>query len=166
MDTKEKESLAALQDSVLKKDFKSAARENQRMVKYYESLPDTKDIISSNYNQKTDIISDLLAQILDDEEKKLALYGRILLHEEEIKTLTLTTGSLKKKVNDQQKKLKDMAALLERIKTLENEKTLLQKQIDQLKEIDLNPDKITGNPGLSGPKYPLGKVIPAMNNTL
>ncbi len=60
--------------------------------------------------------------------------------------MTLTKVSLKNKVDSQKEKLADMETVFEKIKRLENENNRLQKQIDQLKQIDLNPDKIIGNP--------------------
>ena len=113
------------------------------------------DIVLSNYVENAQIIFDLLTQIMDGEEKKRALYGKILLNRKQIKALTLRAGSLKKKTNAQKKQLKDMHTLFEKIKALENEKKLLQKQIDRLKEIDLNPDKIIGNPDQLKPKIRL-----------
>ena len=166
VDTNEKKYLATTRKLVLNKDFKSAAKENQHVLKYYRRIPDMDDIILSNYVENAQIISDLLIRIMDDEEKKLALYGKILLNEEQIKVLTLKAGSLKKKADAQKKKLEDMDMLFGKIKTLENEKKLLQKQIDRLKEIDLNPDKIIGNPIPSGPKHPSEKLAPIINNTL
>lgn len=159
VDTNEKKYLTATQKLVLNKDFKSAAKENQRVLQYYNSIPYMDDIILSNYVQNAQIISDLLARIMDDEEKKLALYGKILHYEEQIK-------SLKKKAGAQKEKQEDMVMLNEKMETLENEKKLLQQQIDRLKEIDLNPDKIIGNPDPSESKQPGEKFTPVIINPL
>ena len=130
----------------MNKDYPSAAKENQHILEYYSRISDTDDIILSNYIQNARIISDLLTQITEDQEKKQALYGKIQLHEEQIKELALVQVSLEKKTEALTKKLTDMDLLAKKNKILETEKNLLQNQINRLKEIDLNPDKILGNP--------------------
>jgi hypothetical protein len=165
-DMKEKKYLTVTQKLVLNKEFISAVRENEHMLKYYRHIPDMNDMVLSNYVQTTRIISDLLIQIIEDEEKKQTLYGKILLNEEQIRALTLTVGLLKKKLDTQKKKLTDRDRLFEQVKILENEKKRLQKQIDRLKEIDLNPDKIIGNPAPAESKHLDEKFMPVINNTL
>jgi len=149
VDTNEKKYLTATSKLVLNKDFKSAARENQRMLKYYSRTPDMNDIILSNYIENRRIISDLLTRILDDEKRAQTLYGKFQLDMKQIKALTLKAESLKKSAAALIKQLAGMDALVEKIKTIENENRLLQKQIEQLKQIDLKPNKISGNLGSS-----------------
>ena len=159
VDTNEKKYLTDTREMVLNKDYKSAAKENQRRLKYYSNIPYADDIILSNYVQNAQIISDLLDRIIEDEETRIALYGKILHHEEQIK-------SLKKKTSAQKEKQEDMAVLNEKMENLENEKKLLQEQIDRLKEIDLNQDKIIRNPDTERPKQPGDKVTPVIINPL
>lgn len=110
-------------------------------------MPETGDVILSNYVQTSRIISLLLTRILDDIEKKLALNREILAYEKQIDTLVGSEKSLIKKTEAQNNKL---AALSLKIKTLEDEKKRLQNQIRRLKEIDLNSDKTMGKPGQEG----------------
>lgn len=146
MDSNEKKYLTATRKLVMDMDFESAARETQRILEYYSGISGKNDIILSNYVETARIISDLLTRIMEDEKKKQALHGEIRLKEKKIKALTLTKVSLKKKVDTQKEKLADMETVFEKLKGLENENNRLQKQIDQLKQIDLTPDKIIGNP--------------------
>lgn len=154
VDTNEKKYLATTRDLILKNDFKSAARENQRMLQYFSRFTDSKDIITSNYDQNAQILSDLLTRIMDDIKKTQALTRKIQNSENRIKALALTVGSYKKKAAVSQKKLADRDKLIEKIKTLE-------RQIERLKQIDLNSDKITGNPDKPKDNQPIEKRIPA-----
>ncbi|WP_092232234.1 hypothetical protein [Desulfobacula phenolica] len=146
IDTNEKKYLIATQRLVSDMDFQSAERETQRILEYYSGVTGMNDIILSNYIENTRIISNLLTRIMEDEKKKQAFIREIRLKEEKITALTLTAGSLKKKADVQQEQLADMEKVVEKLKFLENEKNRLQKQIEQLKQIDLNPDKIIGKP--------------------
>ena len=112
-------------------------------------MPETGDVILSNYVQTSRIISLLLTRILGDIEKKLALHQEILVYEKRLDTLVVSEKSLMKKTEAQNNKL---AVLSLKIKTLEDEKKLLQNQIRRLKEIDLNSDKTMGKPGQEGSK--------------
>lgn len=149
IDTDEKKYLATTQAFVLNEDYASAIGESQRILEYYSRMPETEDVILSNYVQTSRIISLLLTRILGDIEKKLALHQKILLYEKQIDALDVSEKSLIKKTEIQNTKL---AALSLKIKTLEDEKKLLQNQIRRLKEIDLNSDKTIGKPGPEGPK--------------
>ena len=124
-------------------------------------MPETEDVILSNYVQTSRIISLLLTRILGDIEKKLALHQKILLYEKQIDALDVSEKSLIKKTEIQNTKL---AALSLKIKALEDEKKLLQNQIRRLKEIDLNSDKTMGKPGPEGPKAE--EVMPKTDNGL
>ncbi len=124
---------------VLDKDFTAAARENQRILEYYSQTPGPHDMVLSNYVQNAEILSELLVRILEDEKSKQALSMEIASNEEKIKAMTLSWGEFKKTADGMEKKLKGMEQLSGKVKTLEEEKKLLQQQIDQLKEIDLNP---------------------------
>lgn len=130
----------------MEKDYPSAAKENQYILEYYSRISDTDDIILSNYIQNARIISDLLTQITEDQKKKQALYEKNQLSEEQIKELVLVQISLENKTEALKKEVTDMDLLAKKNKILEIEKKLLQNQIDRLKEIDLNPDKILENP--------------------
>ena len=112
-------------------------------------MPENDDLILSNYVQTSRIISLLLTRILSDIEKQLALNQKILLYEKQIDVLAVSEKSLIKKTEIQNTKL---AGLSLKIKTLEDEKKLLQNQIKRLKEIDLNSDKTIGKPGPEGTK--------------
>lgn len=140
----------------MNRDFKSAARENQRVLEYYKTLG-TNDIISSNYIQNAEIISKLLTRIMDDESRKQALFMKLASNEEQLELLTLSAESFKKKAGDLEKKLMAMDGLSGKVKRLEKEKKMLQQQIDRLKEIDLNPDPV-------GSKHQAEEVMPLINN--
>jgi hypothetical protein len=149
IDTDEKKYLTTTQAFVLNENYASAIGESQRILEYYSRMPETDDVILSNYVQTSRIISLLLTRILGDIEKKLALHQKILLYEKQIDAVAVSEKSLIKKTEIQNTKL---AALSLKIKALEDEKKLLQNQIRRLKEIDLNSDKTIGKPGLEGPK--------------
>ncbi|MCM2283718.1 MAG: hypothetical protein NDI81_03000 [Desulfobacula sp.] len=149
IDTDEEKYLTMTQAFVLNEDYASAVKESQRILEYYSRMPETKDVILSNYVQTSRIISFLLTRILDDIEKKLALHQEILAYEKQMDTLVVSEKSLIKKTEAQNNKL---AVLSLKIKALEDEKKLLQNQIQRLKEIDLNSDKTMGKPGQEGSK--------------
>lgn len=150
IDTDEQKYLTTLQDFVLNEDYASAVKESQRILEYYSRMPETGDVILSNYVQTSRIISLLLTRTLGDIEKKLALSQEILAYEKKIDALVVSEKSLIKKTAAQNNKL---AALSLKIKTLEDEKKQLQNQIRRLKEIDLNSGKTMGKPGQGGSKY-------------
>lgn len=163
IDTDEKKYLTATQAFVLNEDYASAVGESQRILEYYSRMPETDDLILSNYVQTSQIISLLLTRILSDIEKKLALNQEILLNEKLINELAVSEKSLIKKTEIQNNKL---AALSLKIKTLEDEKKLLQNQIKRLKEIDLNSGKTIGKPDPEGPKYKAEEFMPKSDGDL
>jgi len=126
----------------LKKDFKAAAGENQRILEYYSLTPGMKGMASSNSAQNAEIISELLARIMDGENRQQTLSMIIESNENQIRILTLSTESFKKKAGVIGKKLAALDGLSVKVKNLEEEKKLLQQQIDRLKEIDLNQDPV------------------------
>ncbi len=140
----------------MNRDFKSAASENQRVLEYYKT-PGINDIISSNYFQNAEIISNLLTRIMDDENGKYALFMKLASNEKQIKLLILSGESFKKQVGDLEEKLVAMDGLSGKVKKLEKEKTMLQQQINRLKEIDLNTDPV-------GSKHPAEEIMPLNNN--
>jgi len=127
---------------ILNKDFKAAADENQRVLDYYSQISDMDDMVLANYVQIAGIISELLIRIMEDEYRERTLSMRIESSEEQIKALTLSGESFKKKAAALEKKIAGMDRLAGKVKALEKEKALLQHQINQLKEIDLNPDPV------------------------
>ncbi|MCP4719089.1 MAG: hypothetical protein GY860_06490 [Desulfobacteraceae bacterium] len=129
----------------MNKNFKAAARENQRILEYYKIFG-TNHMILSNYLQNAEIISELLTRIMDDDNRKQVLFMNLASNEEQIELLTLSAGSLKKKAGALEKKLAAMEGLSEKVKILEKEKKMLQQQIDRLKEIDLNPNPVGSKP--------------------
>ena len=132
----------ATQELVLKKDFEAAVAENQRILEYYSQISDMNDMASSNYVQTAEIISELLARIMEDEYRERTLSRIIESTEVQIKALTLSSELFKNKAHALEKKMKDMNRLSGKVKALEKEKEMLQQQIDQLKKIDLNPDPV------------------------
>lgn len=150
VDRAEQKYLTTTQAFILNEDYASAVKESQRILEYYSGMPETEDVILSNYVQTSRIISLLLTRILGDIEKKLALNQENLLYEKRLHTLVVSEKSLIKKTEAQNNKL---AVLSLKIKTLEDEKKLLQNQIRRLKEIDLNSDKTMGKPGQEGSEY-------------
>ncbi len=129
----------------MNKNFKAAARENQRILEYYKT-PGTNHMISSNYLQNAEIISELLTRIMDDDNRKQVLFIKLMSNEEQIELLTLSAGSFKKKAGALEKKLAAMEGLSGKVKILEKEKKMLQQQIDRLKEIDLNLNPVGSKP--------------------
>ena len=125
IDTDEEKYLTTTQAFVLNEDYTSAVKESQRILEYYSRMPETGDVILSNYVQTSRIISLLLTRILGDIEKKLALHQEILVYEKRLDTLVVSEKSLMKKTEAQNNKL---AVLSLKIKTLEDEKKLLQNQ--------------------------------------
>lgn len=157
VDTNEKKYLITTHDFVLEKNFKSAERENQRILNYYKKITNINDMVLSNYIKNSRLISDLLTRIIADEKEIHALYEKTRLDEEQTKVLILATSLLKKEVDVLEKKLLGMNKLVKKIQNLKNENKGLQDQIERLKEIDLNPDKVTGNPDMDGEKKPAEK---------
>lgn len=157
IDKNQKKYLTTSQELILNNDFKGAADENRRILKYYSRLPDTDDMVSSNYLQNAGIIAELLTRIMADEKQKQSLLMKIESNEKQIKILTLSLGSFKRKADALEKKLADMDLLTHRVKTLEKEKETLQQQIHQLKKIDLNPNPV-------GSKQPTAGFMPANSN--
>jgi hypothetical protein len=145
IDQKEKKYLKAVLELIFNKDFKAAAVENQRILDGYSDLSDMNDMVSANYVQTAEIISELLTRIMEDEYRERTLSMQIVSCEEQIKVLRLSSGSFKKKAAALEKKIADMDRLAEKAIALEKEKALLQQQINQLKEIDLNPDPVGSN---------------------
>lgn len=125
---------------VLNKNFEAAAAENQRILEYYSQNSDMNNVVSLNYVQNAEIISELLTRIMEDEYREQTLSRIIESTEEQIKTLALSSEFFEKKAHALGKNMDDMNRLFGKIKALEKEKEMLQQQIDQLKEIDLNPD--------------------------
>ncbi len=163
IDTGEKQYLTSTQAFVLNEDYTSAAGESQRILEYYSRIPQTDDVILSNYVQSARVLSLLLTRILDDREKQLALNREILKYEKQINALAASEKSLIKKTESQNSKL---SVLSLKIKTLEDEKKLLQNKIERLKEIDLNPDKTIGKPGPEGLKYKAEEIMPKIDSDL
>jgi len=163
IDTDEKNYLTTTQAFVLNEDYASAVGESQRILEYYNRMPETDDVILSNYVQTSRIISLLLTRILGDIEKKLAFNQEILLYEKQLNELAVSEKSLIKKTEIQNNKL---AGLSLKIKTLEDEKKLLQNQIKRLKEIDLNSDKTMGKPGPEGTIYKVEEFMPKSDGGL
>jgi len=130
----------ATRDLVLKKDFEAAVAENQRILEYYSQTADMNDVVSSNYAQNAEIISELLARVMEAEYRERTLSRIIEFNEKQVKTLTLSSEFFENKTGVLEKKMEDMDRLSGKVKALEKEKEMLQQQIDQLKKIDLNPD--------------------------
>lgn len=137
MDIKEKKYLETIQEFVENKDFKSASRENQRLLKYLSENADMTEMVSLNSIKSARTTSHLLTRIMADAKNKQTLSAKIQSDEKQIKSLNLMIDVLKQTAAAQQKKIVEMNRLLERIKILESEKELLQQQMDRLKEIDL-----------------------------
>lgn len=142
IDRNEKKYLMTTRELVLNKDFEAAVTENQRILEYYSQISDMNDVISLNYAQNAEIISELLARIMEDEYREQTLSRIIQSTEEQIKALTLSSEFFENKAHALEKKMEDMDRLSGKVNALEKEKEMLQQQIDQLKKIDLNPDPV------------------------
>jgi TolA-binding protein len=103
------------------------------------------DRVSLNYIKNAMTISHLLTQIMAEDKNKQALYAKIQSDKKQIKSLNLRIESLGQTAASQQNKIVEIDKLIEQVNTLENEKKLLQQQLNRLKEIDLTPNNIIGN---------------------
>jgi len=158
--------LTTIREFILEKDFESAEKENQRIREYYRQLSNVNEVAVSNEIQNTQLISDLLTRIIGNENEIQALYGKIRMDEEQIKILNLTNESVQKQVDTLEKNTADAGALKKKITILVSEKKLLQKQIERLKEIDLNPDKVIGGQNPGEKKVPAEKLTPLIDDSL
>jgi hypothetical protein len=142
IDRNEKKYLMAIQELVLDKDFEAAVTENQRILEDYSQISDMNDVALSNYALSAEVISELLARIMEDAYRERTLSRIIQSTEGQIKALILSSELFENKAHALGKKMEDMDRLSEKVNVLEKEKEMLQQQIDQLKKIDLNPDPV------------------------
>ncbi|WP_153307486.1 hypothetical protein [Desulfospira joergensenii] len=134
--------LVSVRELIQNKDFKGAARENERILELYRgesNKPDQDDPVLAQYMRDAMILSHLLNRIIEDEKKIEDLYINDLINRDQLKVRTRMIQSLKKNLARLKKELAETKALNERIKALENENSNLLEQIDRLKAIDLDP---------------------------
>ncbi|MCG8639185.1 MAG: hypothetical protein MI862_05590 [Desulfobacterales bacterium] len=129
-DTQLQQELAAIEEMINNKDFQAASTANLAMLKKNQNSFKPGDTVTANYLIQARINQRLLAQTLSDQEQKASLFKRIQQDKDKQKRERQSVQAFKEEIHGLNKK----------IKTLEKEKSELEKQIERMKQIDLNKD--------------------------
>jgi len=127
-DTNQHQHLNRIEALIQKDDFKSAAADTEKIIKKFEHRFRAGDGVLTNYIHQAKINQKLINRILSNESQKETLATQFKKSKVQNKTKTMTIKSHGSKTKLLEKKM----ALLEQ------ENQLLKKQIEQIKQIDLN----------------------------
>ena len=134
VDPRQEQYIDTVEKHIQENDFKRAAKDNDRLLQYYENRSQAGNNLVANYVRQTKMNQELLSRIISDQERILALSKKLQYREQRQQEDKLRLEAL----------MAQNGKLLEQIKKLEHEKLLLEKQILQLKQIDLNRVKAPG----------------------
>ncbi len=134
VDTRQEQYLETAEKHIQDNDFKLAAKDGDQLLQYYENRFQAGDNVVANYVRQTKMNQELLARIISDQERILALSRKLQSREQRQQEDKLRLEAL----------MAQNEKLSEQVKKLEHEKHLLKEQILQLKQIDLNRVKAPG----------------------
>lgn len=134
VDTRQEQYLDTVEKHIQNNDFKLAAKDSNQLLQYYENRFQAGDNVVANYVRQTKMNQELLARIISNQERTLALSRMLQSKEQRQQEDKLRLEAL----------MAQNGKLSEQVKKLEHEKHLLEEQILQLKQIDLNRVKAPG----------------------